>query len=239
LRAAADRRSRAQRSRQGSWCTRIRSRIFMSVRPCRSTSSITRWSGRAHRPSRQANSAGPFCDAPLRGSASPRRPSLTRSRPRVDVGSRRRLVQRGTEIGIRNPVLSSRSSRRVMNARRRTGDRAGALVGHIGCSAISNALPRAYIQSSGACFSRFVLMTIPMLATGGRAVAAIQLLREAGRGADSHCLHRCRSELFERSNNTILTSRSTLLSSIVVLTRHKYNIVPDSVISANRLYVRF
>jgi uracil phosphoribosyltransferase len=58
----------------------------------------------------------------------------------------------------------------------------GARVGHIGLQRdeLTAVASRYYSKLPGSLRSSFVLMIDPMLATGGSAVAAIQLLREAG-----------------------------------------------------------
>jgi uracil phosphoribosyltransferase len=58
----------------------------------------------------------------------------------------------------------------------------GARVGHIGLQRdeLTAVASRYYSKLPGTLRSSFVLMIDPMLATGGSAVAAIQLLREAG-----------------------------------------------------------
>jgi uracil phosphoribosyltransferase len=58
----------------------------------------------------------------------------------------------------------------------------GARVGHIGLQRdeLTAVASRYYSKLPGSLRSSFVLMIDPMLATGGSAIAAIQLLREAG-----------------------------------------------------------
>ena len=70
-----------------------------------------------------------------------------------------------------------------------------ARVGHIGLQRdeMTAVASRYYSKLPASLRSSFVLMIDPMLATGGSAVAAIQLLREAGADADPDRLHRRRA----------------------------------------------